>query len=118
VLGYINIAFENGPGGHVLEYTGGPIVMDDSISQDKDLQAKVDAWREPFAEFSKEVVGWTNGDLDETRCQFDECTLGNLIADAMLDYRLDAGGKVHGTIMNAGGIRATIPLEMLLEALS
>ncbi len=73
MLGYINIAFENGPGGHVLEYTGGPIVMDNSISQDKDLQAKVDAWREPFAEFSKEVVGWTNGDLDETRCQFDEC---------------------------------------------
>ena len=29
-------------------------------------------------------------------------TLGNLITDAMLDYRLDAGAKVHGTIINAG----------------
>ncbi|KAF8335741.1 5'-nucleotidase [Cantharellus anzutake] len=109
VLGFINIAFENGPGGRVLEYTGGPIVMDSSIPRDTELQAKVDAWRKPFDEYSKKVVGWTNGDLDQTRCQIEECTLGNLITDAMLDYRLDAGGKVHGAIMNAGGIRATIP---------
>jgi hypothetical protein len=29
-------------------------------------------------------------------------TLGNLITDAILDYRLGSGGRVDGAVMNAG----------------
>jgi 2',3'-cyclic-nucleotide 2'-phosphodiesterase (5'-nucleotidase family) len=73
VLGYINVAFEAGPGGHVLAYAGGPIPMDKTIEQDPALQAKIDAWRQPFGDYAKEVVGVTTGDLDATKCQQGEC---------------------------------------------
>jgi len=109
VLGYINVAFEAAPGGRVLAYTGGPIPMDTTIKQDPALQAEVNAWREPFDDYAKEVVGFITDVLDETKCQQSECTLGNYISDAILDYRLSLGAKVDGAIMNAGGIRASIP---------
>lgn len=121
VLGYINVSFESGPGGRVLEYSGGPIYMDKTTKQDPELQAQVDAWREPFDEYASEVVGLVTEVLDATRCQNGECsfslviltslvliyrpfqgTLGNFIADSMLDYRLEMGAQVNGAIMNAG----------------
>ena len=73
VLGYINVAFEAGSGGRVLAYEGGPITMDSSTPQQPEFQAKVDAWRAPFDSYSKEVVGWTEGILDQTMCQKGEC---------------------------------------------
>jgi 5'-nucleotidase len=73
VLGYINVAFEAGSGGRVLAYEGGPITMDSSTPQQPEFQAKVDAWRAPFDSYSKEVVGWTEGVLDQTMCQRGEC---------------------------------------------
>lgn len=76
VLGYINVAFEKGPLGRVLEYTGGPIYMDRSTKQDPVLQAQVDAWRKPFDAYSKTVVGYTRAVLDQTMCQLEECECG------------------------------------------
>lgn len=74
VLGYIDVAFENSPGGRVLEYSGGPIYMDNSTKQDPDLQEKVDTWRKPFDDYAKEVVGVVTKTLDATKCQKGECT--------------------------------------------
>lgn len=78
VLGYINVAFEAAPSGRVLAYTGGPIPMDKTIKQDPALQAKVNAWREPFDDYAKEVVGFITDVLDETKCQQSECELSLL----------------------------------------
>jgi 2',3'-cyclic-nucleotide 2'-phosphodiesterase (5'-nucleotidase family) len=35
-------------------------------------------------------------------------TLGNVITDAMYEYRKNAGGNIDAAIINAGGIRASI----------
>lgn len=46
--------------------------------------------------------------LEQGTCQKEECTLGDFMADAMLDYRIGGNPDVTGVIINAGGVRATI----------
>jgi 5'-nucleotidase len=48
----------------------------------------------PFEEFSREVVGQTATDLDQSTCQQMECTLGNAMTDAMEYYRRNVGANV------------------------
>lgn len=101
-LGYIDLVYDTA--GHVLEYHGAPIHLTNQTKQDPDLQAQVDAWREPFQEFANEVVGESAVELVQETCQAEECTLGDLMADAIVTYRPEA----DFAIINAGGIRASI----------
>lgn len=101
-LGYIDLVYD--ASGHVLEYHGAPIHLTNQTKQDPGLQAQVDAWREPFEEFANEVVGESAVELVQETCQVEECTLGDLMADAIISYRPEAAFS----IINAGGIRASI----------
>lgn len=101
-LGYIDLVYDTA--GRVLEYHGAPIHLTNQTKQDPDLQAQVDAWREPFQEFANEVVGESAVELVQETCQAEECTLGDLMADAIVAYRPQA----DFAIINAGGIRASI----------
>lgn len=105
-LGYIDVTFD--PEGKILTYNGAPIHLTNTTAQDPDLQAQITAWRGPFEEFAAEVVGESKVVLEQTTCQKEECTLGDFMADAMLDYRIGSNPSVAGAIINAGGIRATI----------
>ncbi|KAF5385041.1 hypothetical protein D9615_000875 [Tricholomella constricta] len=103
-LGYIDVEFS---GQKVLSYTGGPILLDNTTQQDTKLNKQIKDWRGPFEEFAAVVVGTTDVELDQSTCQMKECTLGNVMCDAMLDARANQS-HVDGCIINAGGIRATI----------
>ncbi|KAI1493308.1 5'-nucleotidase [Biscogniauxia mediterranea] len=105
-LGYIDVTYD--ADGQILAYHGGPVHLTNTTAQDPDLQAQIDAWRVPFEEFAAEEVGESNIVLDQSTCQRQECTLGDLVADAILQYRLDAGSPVAFSLINAGGIRASI----------
>lgn len=107
-VGYIDVTFD--ADGHPLSYHGGPIHMDNTTAQDAALQAQIDEWRGPFEEFAGVVVGYTNVDLVQATCQTEECTLGNVMADAMYEYRFDTSedNPPDLAIVNAGGIRAAI----------
>ncbi|KAI1746097.1 Metallo-dependent phosphatase-like protein [Xylaria scruposa] len=105
-LGYIDVTYD--PNGKILAYHGAPIHLTNSTKQDEDLQSQVDAWRVPFEKFAAEEIGESNIVLDQTTCQKKECALGDLISDAMLQYRLDGGSDAVFALVNAGGIRATI----------
>jgi 5'-nucleotidase len=78
-LGYIDVAWD--AEGRILEYHGGPIFLSNKTAQDPGLQAKINAWREPFDAFGKEVVGFTTMVLDQTACQQRECLMGNVITE-------------------------------------
>jgi 2',3'-cyclic-nucleotide 2'-phosphodiesterase (5'-nucleotidase family) len=78
--------------------------MTNTTKQDPKLETQIKEWAYPFAEYSAAVVGSTSVDLDQSTCQKQECTLGNLIADTFLWYRKSA----TASIINAGGIRANI----------
>lgn len=105
-LGYIDIVYD--ADGRPIEYHGAPIHLTNTTKQDPGLQAQVDAWREPFRAYSEEVVGETLAELVQSTCQQEECTLGDLMADAMLDYGRGVDEQVSFAIINAGGIRASI----------
>ncbi|RSL73787.1 hypothetical protein CEP54_000179 [Fusarium duplospermum] len=109
-LGYIDLTFDKD--GKALAYHGGPIHMDNKTDVDEDLQKKVKAWRGPFEEFAAEKVGNTKAELDQTQCQKGDCLLGQVMADAMLEYRLNQSrsedDKPAFAFVNAGGVRATI----------
>lgn len=89
--------------GKVTEFTGAPIHLDNTTAQDSELQAAVEEWRVPFEEYAAKVLATSIGVLDQTTCQAQECTLGDLIADATLVYRLNLTEGAHGCILNAGG---------------
>lgn len=105
-VGYIDVTYD--PEGKILAYNGAPIHMTNTTAQDEDLQEQIEAWRGPFEEFANEVLGVSNVELDQTKCQDEECLLGDFMADAMLDYRKANNEDVDFALINAGGIRATI----------
>ena len=86
--------------------------MTNQTDIDEDLQKKIESWRGPFEEFAAEVVGYTSEELDQTTCQDGDCLLGQVMADAMLEYRLNQSttddDKPSFAFINAGGVRATI----------
>lgn len=106
-LGYIDIAYDLATGS-VVEYRGAPVHLTNATKQDAGLQAQIDAWRAPFAEFAAEVVGETSVYLGAETCQEEECLLGDVMADAMLAYRRASNPDVDFALINAGGIRAPI----------
>lgn len=104
-LGFIDVVFD--AEGRAISYTGGPINLDNTTEQDAALQAQIDEWRVPFEEFAAEVIGYSNVDLVQSSCQTAECTLGNVMTDAIVAYR---SGVADFSLINAGGIRAAIDI--------
>ncbi|KAH8685228.1 Metallo-dependent phosphatase-like protein [Ilyonectria robusta] len=108
-FGSIDITFDED--GKALAYHGAPIHMDNSTEMDAGLNKTIKAWRGPFEKFAAVVVGNTKVELDQTTCQDGDCLLGQVMADAMYDYRFaDApeSSKPDFAFINAGGVRATI----------
>ncbi|KAL4907786.1 hypothetical protein BDW74DRAFT_112647 [Aspergillus multicolor] len=109
-LGAIDLTFDDE--GHALAYHGAPIHMDNSTALDTELDAKIQGWAEAFAGFAAEVLGETDAELDQTTCQDGDCLLGQVMSDAMLEYRLNQTEGMDErpdlALINAGGVRATI----------
>ncbi|KAL6234632.1 hypothetical protein BDW75DRAFT_231020 [Aspergillus navahoensis] len=109
-LGAIDLTFDDE--GHALAYHGAPIHMDNSTRLDEALDAKIQGWAEAFADFANEVLGETDAVLVQETCQEGDCLLGQVMADAMFEYRYN---QTAGTddepalaLINAGGVRAEI----------
>ncbi|EAU80734.1 5'-nucleotidase [Coprinopsis cinerea okayama7 len=122
-LGYIDVEYDQR--GRIVRYEGAPIHLtntDNSTkAEDPKLKAEVQRWADGFAPFGRTVVGFTELPLDQTTCQFGECTLGDLIGDALAAMSPSnttspignhttppSDTTFAGGIMNAGGIRASI----------
>ncbi|KAL4778589.1 Metallo-dependent phosphatase-like protein [Aspergillus varians] len=110
-LGAIDLTFDDE--GHALAYHGAPIHMDNSTSQDDELEGRIQEWAEAFADFAGEVLGETDATLVQETCQDGDCLLGQVMADAMFEYRVN---QTEGTddekpdlaLINSGGVRAEI----------
>jgi len=103
-IGYLDIKFNDR--GYISRLDGKPMLLSYDVPEEKVMRYRVDKWREPFGDYLDRVVGTALGDFDNSTCQRKECSIGDLIADAMLESRKEAG--VSASIMNAGGIRAGI----------
>ncbi|WP_370271463.1 bifunctional metallophosphatase/5'-nucleotidase [Pseudooceanicola nitratireducens] len=105
-LGELNVTFDDD--GKVVEAAGEPIIMDAAVSEDEGTKARIAEAAAPLDEIRNKVVAETAEaiDGDKNACRSGECTMGNLVADAMLDRVADQGVTI--AIANGGGLRASI----------
>ncbi|KAL4216528.1 5'-nucleotidase [Mactra antiquata] len=113
-LGYINCIFDDN--GVITNYAGNPILLDGDTAEDADILQKVSTWKEPLAKEAEKVVGVSNVLLSDERniCVREECNLGNLITDGIIQYHLNYDhsntqwAPAAIAFWNGGGIRASL----------
>lgn len=105
-LGELNVTFDDA--GNIIEAVGEPLIMDAAVSEDEAVVARLGVLAEPLDEIRNRVVAATQTPIggDREVCRSEECSMGTLIADAMLE-RVRAQG-IEIAIQNGGGIRASI----------
>tara|TARA_R110002049_G_scaffold23781_5_gene84572 strand:+ start:21064 stop:22620 length:1557 start_codon:yes stop_codon:yes gene_type:complete len=105
-LGELNVTFDDD--GNVTEAKGEPLIMDAAVVEDDATVGRVAEAAAPLEEIRNKVVAETSEAIDGDRnnCRAQECTMGNLVADAMLDRVKDQGIEV--AIANSGGLRSSI----------
>ncbi|MEM9580266.1 MAG: bifunctional metallophosphatase/5'-nucleotidase [Pseudomonadota bacterium] len=105
-LGELNVSFNDA--GEITEATGEPLIIDGQVAEDADTKARIKEAAEPLEEIRNKVVAEAAEAIEGDRaiCRVQECQMGNLVADAMLDRVKDQGIEV--AIANSGGLRASI----------
>ncbi|KAG0206581.1 hypothetical protein BGX28_002017 [Mortierella sp. GBA30] len=110
-IGNLDVVFN--PEGKIVHYEGAPVLVEQSIQPDAQLQNRVDEWRKVFEAWSKKVLGEALGEYDYVRCKDQECSTGNLLADTMLEHARKPGSKATTwpdvAIIQSRVIRAAIP---------
>ena len=105
-LGEISVNFNDE--GVVTAAYGEPHLLDASVTPDAAVAARIAELAAPIEELKKKPVGETSAAIDGSResCRLGECSMGNLVADAMLDRVKGQGVSI--AVQNGGGLRASI----------
>ncbi len=105
-LGDIAITWDDN--GVVTKAAGEPYLIDASVTANEDFKGQLQALLGPIEAMTSEVIGSTTAKLEGARevCRVEECSMGNLLADAILDRVADQGATI--AFQNGGGIRASI----------
>jgi len=105
-LGELSVTFDDD--GVVAQASGEPLLIDGEVVEDKAILSRVAEMAEPLDEIRTQVVAVSAATIEGNRevCRVQECEMGNLIADAMLDRVADQGISI--ALMNSGGIRASM----------
>ena len=105
-LGELNVVFD--AEGVVTSAVGEPILIDRFVAEDAGTKARIAEAAGPLEEIRNRVVAEAAEPIggDREVCRAKECSMGSLIADAMLDRVKDQGIEI--AIQNGGGIRASI----------
>lgn len=105
-LGEISVNFNDE--GVVTGAYGEPHLLDEFVAPDANALIDIQDLGKPIEELKAKQVGAAediiNGDRDT--CRLGECSMGNLVADAMLDRVKSQGVSI--AIQNGGGLRASI----------
>ncbi|WP_224815479.1 bifunctional UDP-sugar hydrolase/5'-nucleotidase [Hasllibacter sp. MH4015] len=105
-LGHLEVTFDDA--GEVVFAQGDTMLLDASVEPDAEIAARVAELAAPIEEAMSVIVGETADFIEGDRsvCRVEECPMGNLVADAMLDRVADQGVTI--AIQNGGGLRASI----------
>ena len=112
-LGRLDVTFDDA--GVVTAAVGEPILLDASIAEDAGIKARIAELAKPLEAVRNTVVGETAAPIEGSAayCRTQQCTMGDLVTDAMLDRVKDQGISI--AITNGGGLRASIdggPISM------
>ena len=105
-LGDIAITWDDE--GKVISAEGQPFLIDASVTGNEDFKAQLAELAAPIEETMSQVIGTATEAIEGSRevCRAMECSMGNLVADAMLDRVADQGVTI--AIQNGGGLRSSI----------
>jgi len=105
-LGELSVTFSDE--GDIMEASGEPLLINGEVVEDEATLSRVAEMAEPLDELRNQVVAASAAPIEGNRevCRVQECAMGNLIADAMLDRVADQGVSI--ALMNSGGIRASM----------
>jgi 5'-nucleotidase / UDP-sugar diphosphatase len=94
--------------GNVISAEGEPFLIDASVTGNEDFANQLAELAAPIEEAMSVVIGTATEAIEGSRevCRVEECSMGNLVADAMLDAAADQGATI--AIQNGGGLRASI----------
>lgn len=102
-LGRLDVEFDGE--GILTDWEGDLILISQYITPEPTTHVMLKFLAKPIEELTSQEIGESDVYLDGDRivCRFEECTMGNLIADAI---REETGVQV--ALQNGGGIRASI----------
>ncbi|MCW5722932.1 MAG: 5'-nucleotidase C-terminal domain-containing protein [Devosia sp.] len=105
-LGDIAITWDDN--GVVTSAVGEPYLIDASVVANEAFKGQLQELLGPIEEMTSTVIGTATDKLEGARevCRVQECSMGNLLADAILDRVADQGATI--AFQNGGGIRASI----------
>jgi len=105
-LGELNLTFDDA--GNIITAIGDPILTDNSVAEDPATKARIIQLAGPLEEIRTRVVAEAAATIDGDRstCRTAECSMGNLVADAMLDRVRSQGIQI--AMINGGGLRTSI----------
>jgi 5'-nucleotidase len=105
-LGELKVTFDDD--GNVTKSEGAPILLDASVTPDPAFVARIKELGKPIEELKAKNVGESSGVIEAARevCRVKECSMGDLVADALLDRVKGQGVTI--AIINGGGLRASI----------
>uniref|UniRef100_A0A1W7RA44 5'-nucleotidase n=1 Tax=Hadrurus spadix TaxID=141984 RepID=A0A1W7RA44_9SCOR len=112
-MGFLNVQFDNE--GNVQNWEGNPILLDNSVKQDPVILNALQPYIDKVSSLSTQTVGKTKVLLrgDRLICRMEECNMGNMLSDALVDYFKDFPTNYGWTpaaigIWNSGGIRSSV----------
>ncbi|MDO1581987.1 bifunctional metallophosphatase/5'-nucleotidase [Rhizobium oryzicola] len=105
-LGDVVVTFDDN--GVVKSAKGDPILIDSSFKPDEAMQARVKELAGPIKALREKIIGESAGPIEGASniCRVKECSMGNLVADAMVDRVKNQGEFI--AIQNGGGLRTSI----------
>lgn len=105
-LGIISVTWD--ADGNVISAEGDPYLIDASVDPNDGFVAQLADLAGPIDAVMSEVIGTSTDVIEGSReiCRAMECSMGNLVADAMLDRVASQGASI--AFANSGGLRASI----------
>lgn len=103
-LGRLDVTFD--AKGMPTSWKGDTIALTQDVPEDPKIVAEIAKLAVPLEAVRKRVIGASAVEVVQSNCRKEECLMGNLVSDAILDKTKHLG--VVAVIQNGGGLRAAI----------
>ncbi|CAH0713615.1 unnamed protein product, partial [Brenthis ino] len=108
-LGNLTVYFDNK--GELIDFDGDPVFLNRSIPEDPEIKALLKPYADKLHNLVNEKIGFVDGGFLASTCGFQECAIGNFIADAFLDatQEMQISNLPHVSFVLRNMIRGSIP---------